>query len=366
MTAPFRSAHPAGLMLAIGGLALGGGAALLMPDLTVPAGDVVHGPVLVLGFVGTLVALERAIALRVRWALLAPGCALLGGLVLLAVGPAPLGQVMLATGGVVLLMTHVAHWRRQPSVALLGQAAGAFAWYAATLLWLGGFSVAETVPWLVGFVAFTFAGKRLEFAPAHAQPWFLAVLLGLLTGLLATTLWPASGPYLFGLALLALVAWLVVYDVARHVIRATGLPRYVAVGLLGGYGWLAFAGLLWAGAGPVAEGPRYDVTLQAVFIGFALSMVVAHVPVTLPLLLSRPLPYHPTLYLPLVLLHLTLLIRLGAHLLDLATVVRWSGVGAIVTVVAFLACVVTLAARAPVLPAMPAAPVGAAPSGVPR
>jgi len=39
-----------------------------------PALAEVHGPVMVFGFVGTLVALERAVALGSRWAAAAPAC----------------------------------------------------------------------------------------------------------------------------------------------------------------------------------------------------------------------------------------------------------------------------------------------------
>lgn len=62
------------------------------------------------------------------------------------------------------MLVYSALWRRQQSVALLAQASGALAWYAAALLWLGGFEVADTVPWLVGFVVLTIAGERLELA----------------------------------------------------------------------------------------------------------------------------------------------------------------------------------------------------------
>lgn len=344
-------------LLTTGGLSLVGGlyAALLLLGVPAPVLrpqlDAVHGPVLVLGFVGTLVALERAIALGTRWALLAPACAGTGGLVLLVTGPTAPGQVLLAAGGAVLLVVYGALWRRQQSVALLSQAAGAFAWYAAALLWLAGFSVAEMVPWLAGFVVLTIAGERLELArialPRTAEPWFLAVLSAMVIAMAAALLWPGAGHHLLGLALLATVAWLLGYDVARHTVRATGLPRYVAIGLLAGYAWLTVAALLWAGTGPAADGPRYDATLHAVFLGFTLSMIFVHAPVILPAVLRRPLPYHPVLYAPLVLLHLSLLVRLGlGDLFGLLAVWRWSGVGNVAAVLGFAACAATLTVRA--------------------
>ncbi|WP_432842848.1 hypothetical protein [Dactylosporangium sp. CA-092794] len=325
---------------------------LAVPDRTADGGAA-HGPVMVLGFVGTLVALERAVALGARWALLAPAGSGLGGLVLLAGGPGWAGLLLLSAGGAGLLAVYRALWRRQASVALLAQAAGALCWYAATLLWLGGLPADRVAPWLAGFVVLTIAGERLELArvalgPDHrgAEAWFLAASGAVPVGAAAGLLWPGAGAHLWGLALLGLVGWLAVFDVARHTVRGRGLPRYVAAGLLAGYGWLAVAGLLWAGGGAVADGPRYDAALHAVFLGFTMSMIFAHAPVILPAVLRRPLPYHPVLYAPLALLHLALLVRLGLG--DWAALVpiwQWAGVAGEVAIAGFAACAVTLAVR---------------------
>ncbi|GIE54268.1 hypothetical protein Ani05nite_78020 [Amorphoplanes nipponensis] len=333
------------------------GLLLLGVPVPAPAAPVaeVHGPVLVFGFVGTLIALERAVALGARWALLAPACSGAGALVLVATGPGPVGQVLLMTASVLLLGGYRALWRRGPGVALLAQGCGAFAWYAATLLWLAGFAIAEIVPWLAVFVVATIAGERLELthvAPRHrhAERWFLAALAALVAGATAASLWPAAGAHLFGAGLLALTAWLAGNDVARRTVRARALPRYVAVGLLAGYGWLALAGLLWAGAGATLDGPRYDATLHAVFLGFTMSMIFVHAPVILPAVLRRPLPYHRVLYAPLALLHLSLLVRVVLG--DAAgwrQVWRGAGVTNVVAVLAFVGCalVLSLWRRAP-------------------
>jgi hypothetical protein len=339
--------------LALGGLSLLGGAyaALLLLGLRLPLPrpelDAVHGPVMVLGFVGTLVAMERAVALGARWALLAPACAGVGGLLLLGLGPTLPGKLLLAVAGAAFLLVYRGLWRRQPSVALLAQAAGAFSWYAAALLWAGGFSVAEAAPWLVGFVVLTIAGERLELSrvalPHGAEPAFLAVLALMVAAMTATTLWPGPGHQLLGLALLATVGWLLRYDVAWRTVRLRGLPRYVAVGLLAGYAWLAVAALLWAGAGPSDSGARYEAVLHAVFLGFTMSMIFVHAPVILPATLRLPLPYHPVLYAPLALLHLSLLTRLGlGDLFGLVAAWRWSGVANVVAVLGFVASAATL------------------------
>ncbi|MCF4141060.1 hypothetical protein L1856_35955 [Streptomyces sp. Tue 6430] len=205
-------------------------------------------------------------------------------------------------------------WHRQPSVALLAQAAGAVTALGAALLWLGGLDVPRTLPWLVAFLVLTIAGERLELARVgalapSAERTFLGCVGAVVTGVVTTLMWPATGSLLLGAGLLALVAWLVVHDVARRLLRSTGLPRFTAACLLAGYTWLGLAGTLWLLAGPVTDGTRYDALVHAVFLGFVMSMIMAHAPVILPAVLRRPLPYHPALAVAAWLLHLSLALR---------------------------------------------------------
>ena len=50
--------------------------------------------------------------------------------------------------------------------------------------------------------------------------------------------------------------------------------------------------------------------VHAVFLGFTMSMVMAHAPMILPAVLRHPLPYHPAMLAPLALLHGSLVLRL--------------------------------------------------------
>ncbi|MFR9775770.1 hypothetical protein ACL02O_06885 [Micromonospora sp. MS34] len=347
MTARSRWRLP---ILITGGFALLTGlyAALLLLDLPLPAPpaplEQVHGPLMVLGFVGTLVALERAVALRARWALLAPACSGAGAVTLVLTGPTLAGRLLLMLAAVLLLLVYHQLWRRQPGPSLLAQGLGAFAWYAATVLWLAGATVPQFVPWLATFVVATIAGERLELAhlalPRHGQAWFVAAVGALTAGVTASALWTGAGTQLFGVGLLAVVGWLLAHDVARRTVSGGGLPRYVAVGLLAGYAWLGLAGLLWAGAGPTTGGPRYDATLHAVFLGFTMSMIFVHAPVILPAVLRRPLPYRSWLYAPLALLHVSLLARVViGDGLKVSYVWRAAGTVNVLAVLAFLACV---------------------------
>lgn len=312
----------------------------------------VHGMLMVLGFAGTLIALERSVALRSRWAHLAP--ALLGGGAAVLVTPiTPVAGQLLFVGGTATLLLLYAHfWRRQPSAALLTQAAGAVSALGAALLWAAGLDIPRLLPWLAGFLVLTIAGERLElsriaFLAPRTEHQFLGCVGAVLAGTVATLLWPAAGSLLLGAAVLALVGWLTAYDVARRLLRSTGLPRFTAACLLAGYAWLALAGTLWITIGPVTGGRFYDALVHCVFLGFVLSMIMAHAPVILPAVLHRPLPYHPVLVLPAVLLHASLALRvLVGDLRDVEWAWRLGGSLNIAAVLWFFVASATLSVSA--------------------
>jgi hypothetical protein len=52
-----------------------------------------------------------------------------------------------------------------------------------------------------------------------------------------------------------------------------------------------------------------DAALHAIGLGFVFAMVFGHATIIFPAVTRIRIPYHPVLYLPLVLLHLTLALR---------------------------------------------------------
>ena len=346
------------LLLVPGGFALFAGldAALILLGLPAPIKTTrlaeVHGILLVLGFVGTVVALERAVAARRWWAYLGPG--FLGGGAVLLVGPAPrnLGGMLLLAGSATLVAVYVSLWRRAADVAILVQVAGAVLATGASLMWLGGVPVPDLLPWLSGFLILTITGERLELARVailgtRADGLLALVAVAMVAATVAALLWPAPGYPLLGATLLAAVVWLGRFDVARQTVRATGLPRYMAVCLLAGYVWLLVPALTWLLVGQISSGAGYDAVVHAVMLGFVLSMIMAHAPVILPAVLRRPLPYTPLMYGPATLLHLSLLLRLAvgdAH--GVYWALRAGGILNIVAVLGFVAVAGYSATRA--------------------
>lgn len=342
---------PTTLRLALlipGGLALlvGLDAALLLLGVGAPVtigrlADV-HGMLMVYGFVGTLVSLERAVALNKLWGFLAPAGLGVGGLALIFVEPSWIGGAFLAFGSAILLAVYVPLWQRNFATAVLVQAAGAVLALGGAILFASGVPMPWLLPWLAGYLILTIGGERLElarvaFALSNAEAGALVACAGMWLAVPASLLWPEAGYRVLGGTLLVFTVWLIVYDIARRTIRSTGLTRFSAFCLLSGYFWLLIAGGIWLIAGPVRDGTGYDASAHAVFLGFVMSMIFAHAPIILPAVLRRQLPYHPIMYLPAVVLHATLLLRIvvgdGAGELWAVTA---GGIGNVVAVLLFV------------------------------
>jgi hypothetical protein len=276
----------------------------------------VHGPLMVSGFFGTVISLERAVALRERWAYGAPLFSALGALAAIVAAPVLLAPALATAGSTVMLAASVAVYRRQQELFTLTLALGALSWLAGNLVWLGGAAVYAAVPWWVAFLVLTIAGERLElsrFLPPspRAKRVFAALIVVLLGGVAASLVTRAAGTIALGAALAGLALWLARQDVARRTVRTKGLTRFIAICLLSGYVWLAVSGASMLFSGGLAYGgTAYDAALHAVLLGFVFSMVIGHAPIILPAVLRVAVPYSTYFYAPLALLHGSLAFRL--------------------------------------------------------
>ena len=338
-----RSAGPASLalpprarlpLLALGfaALVVGVGAGLARLGATVPAfaasSAAMHGPLMVCGFFGIVIALERAVALGRGWAYLGPLLAALGVVTLLS-GQAAAASWLFLAAGTVLLAATLDVLRRQRALFVLTLALGAACLVVGNTQWASGRAPAEVVPWWIAFLVLTIAGERLElsrFLPPSPMARHAFALLLIVTGAGLVAGGTPWGPPLFGAGLLGLAAWLLRQDIARRTVRGRGLTRFIAVCLLSGYGWLAVGAVLWLGGASGAPGSNaHDAALHAITLGFVFSMVFGHAAIILPAVTKFAVPYHPTFYVPLALLQVSLVVRLGG---DAAGRIDWTRAGA--------------------------------------
>ncbi len=345
--------HPRRLpLLALGMLALltglWAGVARLGWDVPLPRSGFssLHGPLMVSGFLGTLISLERAVALGRSWAYAAPLLTGLGALVLIAGGPLVVAQLLLLSGSAGLAAIFAAIIRRHPALYTFTMGGGAIVWAVGNLLWVLGWPVFLVVFWWAAFLVVTIAGERLELARLQqvtrgAQTAFLLFLGVLGAGLLLLGWWFDGAVRLFGAGLAALALWLGLNDIARRTVHQTGLTRFIAICLLSGYAWLGVSGLAAMVYGGVPVGPQYDAMLHAFFLGFVFAMIFAHAPIIFPAVLGARMTYRPVFYAHVLLLQATLMVRLVGDAAGWGAGRQIGGLLNAVTLVLFLANTVT-------------------------
>ena len=309
-----------------------------------------HGPLMVSGFLGTLIALERAVALGSispssitgRLPVLSPILSGLGALWLVFGLSVATGQLSLTLGSAVFVGASVLVIRRHNALHTWVMALGGVGWFVGNFLWLGGTPVPRLILWWMAFPVLTILGERLELARllrlSNLERMTFAGFCGALcVGLLVSLVSFDLGIRIAGIGMVALSAWLFRFDLAARTIRAHGTTRFIAACMLSGYSWLGLAGILATTLGGTLGGAAYDAFLHTIFLGFVFSMIFGHAPIIIPAVLGKPITFHNRFYAHLGLLHLSLIARVAGDLIPSAALRQWGGLFNAIALVAFLA-----------------------------
>ena len=359
---PSRQNHPIGapapsrkwrwlriipLAAAVGSLVTGLWVGLARLGLVVP-GSVhtlaeFHGALMISGFLGTLISLERSVAIGRWWAYTAPAFSAFGAVALIVGMPAVAGYSFLFAGLALVFASSVLV-ARQPALFTFSLAVAAACWAGGTLLWINGVNAPDVTGWWIGFLILTIAAERLELSRVLSPPRSSQLILAfaaalIITGLVRGELGTPAAPFSGGGLLLATV-WLVRHDVAIRTIRLSALPRFSAACLLAGYFWLGVAGLLLVVVPPSSTAFSYDAVVHAVTIGFVLSMIFGHAPIILPAVVGLRVQYSATAYVPLALLHISVLLRITADLFEWIEVRTVSGPATVLALACYAAILV--------------------------
>ncbi len=324
-------------IMALGGLALilalWGGLSRLGWNLPVIRANLptFHAPLMVSGFLGTLISLERAVASEYKLAYVVPLLSGVGALALI-LGFGLFGTILITLSSAGLLFLLAVIFYRHLALYAIIMILGAFCWFLGNGLWLLGLPFYKVAPWWIGFLMLTIAGERLEISRVlHMSKekklvFILAVFIFIIGALLAINFFRV-GARVASIGMIALALWLLHYDIARRTVHQPGLSRYIAVGLILGYAWLGVGGLLGLLFGGVSSGFYYDAILHSIFVGFVFSMIFAHAPIIFPTLLDLPtfLPFRSSFYAHLVLLHLSLVLRIIGDLAEWMPGRQWGG-----------------------------------------
>lgn len=306
-----------------------------------------HGAIMVGGFMGTLISLEKIIPLKQRGAFLVPALSGLSVILFIA-GFSGLSIVALVIASIALTAVFAYYLLRHRDGLYALMLTGSLCWLTGNVMLLSGRPYPAAFPWWVAFGLFIITAERLEltkFLPvSRSARYILTAFLGLFL-LGAALSFHGTGRWVSGTALCGIALWLLRYDVISISLRKEGLPKYIALALFAGYSALLLTGVFILFTGRQAMG--YDVVVHTFFLGFIFSMIFAHGPVILPGVLGVSVkPYHPVLYVWLCMLHLSWIIRVGSDFLLDFPVRRTSGVLSAVALVAFFLTMAALTRNA--------------------
>lgn len=316
-----------------------------LPALT-PSLAMLHGPVMISGFLGTLITLERAVAMKQKWMYLPPLLSGLGWLAATIIKTPPVGVILLtlaSLGGVAILAEIT---RREFALHTVTMLCGTLAWLAGNLLWMFGWQIHQVVFFWMAFLVLTIAGERLELSrvlrPSRMQQTAFGLIVAVITtGVVLSPFQAQLGTRLNGAGLVLLALWSLPNDIAwRNLKHHLPLTRYIAWCLALGFIWLGVGGILSLVFGAQATGPRYDAVLHVVFVGFVISMIFGHAPIIFPAILGVPVNFQPEFYFHLGMLHASLVLRVIANYGNLFALRKWSGLLNEIAILIFIAMTV--------------------------
>lgn len=270
-----------------------------------------HGAIMVGGFLGTLISLEKIIPLKKKSLYLIPVLNALS-VVFFFSGQPKVSIYILAVSSIALVVVFLYYFRTQRTIIYMLMSLGAVCWLIGNLLLLTKFFYPLAFPWWAAFALLIIAAERLElmkFLPVQQSDKlvFVSLLLCFVVGVLFS--FHGAGNVLCGLALIAVSTWLMRNDIIGINLRKSGLPKFVAVALLAGYASLLLSGVFFLVLSD--QWLTYDAIVHSFFLGFVFSMIFAHGPMILPGIMGiQALPFHPVLYYWLSLLQISWLIRI--------------------------------------------------------
>lgn len=290
-----------------------------------------HGPLMAIGFLLTLIGLEHAVAMNRWWVYGVPLLSLLSAFALVLGLPATIAPFFATNAALLLAWCFADLYQHQHEDHFIIMVLSATLLFSGNLLWLTALPLHRIVPWWAGFSILLIGGERLELTRARdpkplVQDLFRAAAIILVGGVALSPFEFRLGLRIAGAAMTVLALWLLRNDLAWQSVKQAGWPRFTALNRIAGYFWLAVGGIFWIWfARFFGAGPLYDAMLHTVFLGFVFSAIFAHGPTVLATITQRALPFRDGSYLHAGLLQLSLVIRIAGDLALLPGGQKWGG-----------------------------------------
>lgn len=301
-----------------------------------------HGPLLVAGFLGILIGLERAVNLGRNWIYLGPIASALGAAWLLAgFQPAQAGKFLLTLASILWLIVTIVLTARRPVLYHVFLLMGSACWLSGNLLWLS-YSWTASIPlWWACFLTLNFAAMRIEILRILHLEWKTKALFAVSAALAVSgALWtlnePTLGTRISSAGLTLFGVWFLLCDSSQRKDAPPPQALFEATCLKTSYVWLIACGaigLFWA---PKESGPVYDAFLHTLFLGYIFCLSCAHVFRLNETIVRKPLRFRKTFWIQYWLLNLSLLLRILCDLIGWVGLARWAGLLNALAVLAFL------------------------------
>lgn len=318
-----------------------------------------HGPLMVCGFMGAVIGLERAGLLGRPWGYAAAWLPPVGALLVWALPSSPLGALVVLIGSAVLLAVVAS----KPTTFRVCLATGAALWVLGNALWVAGRPLYLVVPLWIGFLALSLAGSSLESSAGVTQAKGLRALFGVSCAAFALGLLLAGygslrnplppvvfhgvgnflnlsvftmGARLAGAGAILMGLWLIAFGGFGRAVRAGSVQRFVGVSLLSACVWLVMFGVFWVIPGLPVSGPGYDCTIHAFFLGFVFCVIFAQAPTMFRATFPPHKPVGGLFYGHLALLHASLLLRIAGDMASWPQGRLWGGLLNAIVILLFL------------------------------
>ena len=300
-----------------------------------------HGAIMVGGFLGTLISLEKIIPLKKKTLYVVP--LLSGGSAMFfLLQKDVVAFALLITASAGLCFVFLYYLVKQKHFIYLLMFAGSVCWLSGNIVLMSQRFYPAAFPWWAAFVLFIISAERLElmnFLPVSTKQKIILSILLFLFPLGIILSFHGYGNILCGVSFIGIAVWLLRFDLIGITLKKSGLPKYVAVALTGGYVALLLTGLLLIAF--LSKTMGYDAVIHTFFIGFVFSMIFAHGPIILPGVLGIVAkPFHRILYFWLFLLHASWLLRCIA---EAGLYFEWRRITGWITVVAIVGYFISMA-----------------------
>jgi hypothetical protein len=312
-------------------------------DLTILPITAHHGAIMVGGFLGTLIALEKIIPLKKKNLYVIPVLNALSVVFFFTTQPR-IAIYILIFSSIALSLVFLYYFRSQRNIIYVLMLLGSLCWVTGNILLLTKLFYPLAFPWWAAFALFIIAAERLElmkFLPVSSMDKrvFIFILLGFVVGVLFS--FHGAGNVICGLALIGTSLWLLRNDLIGINLKKKNMPKYVAISLLTGYVALLLTGIFFFVLSD--QWLNYDIIVHSFFIGFVFSMIFAHGPMILPGIMGISVtPFNKILYVWLSLLQVSWIVRIFADVLMQMEIRKVSGLLSAIAIVGYFVTMAVL------------------------